>query len=151
MTIYTPTGPFVSGSAPGIDAPFLNAQENAIVAAGSIYFLSSPVSLTTNPTVTSGAVSTLTCSPLGGAGGVPTGAKGVLIGGGIFAVTTGGYLWISPHSATAGQYVGWAGMPSNAFTPGFIIVPLDVTGKIDVKANSSNIVLQSWYIYGYIM
>jgi hypothetical protein len=129
------------------DAGFLNAIEAAVVAMLATYLIT-PYALTTNPTVTSGATSTLTCT---GVGGIPAGAKGVMIGGGLFAVTTGGYCWVSPHGGTAGQYVGVAGMPSNAFTACSFTVPLDATGKIDVKAMSSNIVLQSWYIYAYIM
>jgi len=123
-----------------------------ITAAGgklrNVTMLASPYQLTTNPTVTSGATSTLTCT---GVGSIPSGAIAVMIGGGIFAVTTGGYAWVSPHGGTAGQYVGVAGMPGNAFTACSFTVPLDATGKIDVKANSSNIVLQAWYIYGYII
>src|SRR5437899_3219444 len=107
----------------------------------NVSILATPYQLTTNPTVNSGATTTLTCT--GGSTGVPTGAIAVFIGGGIFAATTGGYAQIYPTGATAGQYAGWSGMPSNAFTAGFIIAPLSAGGQITVKANASNIVLQT--------
>ena len=147
MGSYVKTGPFNSGAAPGIDAGFLNNVETCLVGGGMIYFIT-PYQLTTNPTVTSGSTSTLTCT---GVGGIPSGALAVLLGVGIFAATTGGYCWISPHGGTAGQYVGFSGDPSNAYTVGFAIVPLSSGGQIDVKANGSNIVLQTWYIFGYII
>ena len=148
MGNYTKTGPFNSGAAPGIDSGFLNNVETCLVGGGMLYYLGSPYQLTTNPTVTSGSTSTLTCT---GVGGIPSGALAVQIGGGIFAATTGGWAWVSPHGGTPGQYVGVAGLPSNAFSAFSFTCPLDSTGKIDVKANSSNIVLQSWYIYAYII
>lgn len=115
----------------------------------NVSILATPFQLTVNPTVTSGSTTTLTCT--GGSTGVPTGAIAVFIGGGIFAATTGGYAQIYPAGGTAGQYAAWAGMPSNAFTAGWVIAPLSAGGQITVKANASNIVLQTWYIFGYIL
>lgn len=115
-----------------------------------IYFLSSPYHLTTNPTVTSGATTTLTCT---GVGGVPSGAKGVIIGGGISSGTVGAYTTVAPHGATLGQYGGQVatlgGTSLAEFSP--FIAPLSAGGQLDVHANGGNIVLQDWYIIGYIM
>lgn len=115
-----------------------------------IYFLSSPYHLTTNPTVTSGATTTLTCT---GVGGVPSGAKGVIIGGGISSGAIGAYTTVAPHGATLGQYGGQVatlgGTALAEFSP--FIAPLSAGGQLDVHANGGNIVLQDWYIIGYVM
>lgn len=131
-----------------IDAGFLNNIETALVGGGSIYF-TTPYQLTTNPTVNSGSTTTLTCT---GVGGVPSGALAVLLGIGIFANTAGGYVQGAPHGGTFGDYWGLTGPIASQYTVGgMVIAPLDSTGKIDVKANGSSIVLQSWYIYGYVL
>jgi hypothetical protein len=149
MAIHTLTGPFSDGSPPGYDAAWGNSMENDLVAAGAIYFLGSPYALTANPTVTSGSTTTLTCT---GVGGIPAGAKGVFIGGGIFASTAAnGYVTVQPHGGTSGQYVSQSSPLNNAFNGITFMCPLDATGKIDVKANNSNMVLQSWYIFAYII
>lgn len=87
----------------------------------------------------------------GGSTGVPTGAIAVLLAIGIFANTANGYVTIAPHggSLAGGPYPGLTGV-GTAYTLGSCIVPHS-GGQIDVKANGSNIVLQSWNIYGYIM
>jgi len=145
---YTKSGPYNSGAAPGIDAGALNAMEDALVNGGMIYFIT-PYQLTTNPTVTSGSTTVLTCT---GVGGIPAGAKGVIIGGGIFASTAAnGYITVMPHGGTSGQYVSLSSPLNNSFNGITFTCPLDSTGKIDVKANSSNMILQSWYIFAYIM
>lgn len=127
----------------------MNSIENDLVAAGAIYFIT-PYHLTTNPTVTSGATTTLTCT---GVGGVPSGAKAVLIGGGISSGTVGAYTTIAPHGATLGQYGGQVatlgGTSLAEFSP--FIAPLSAGGQLDVHANGGNIVLQDWYITAYIM
>jgi hypothetical protein len=149
MGQYTPVGPFVQGGSPPINKTFLDGVENALVAGGMIYFIT-PYHLTTNPTVNSGATTTLTCT---GVGGIPTGAKGVLLNIGIFAVNVqGGYVQIYPTGATAGLYVNFtANGPTNSFSATAVPVPLSAGGQITVKANSSNIVLQDWYIFGYVI
>jgi len=114
-----------------------------------IYFLSTPYHLTTNPTVTNGNTTTLTCT--GGATGVPTGAKGVLLGIGINCATAGGNVLIAPLGGPYGQYMALSGQVASQYTTGFGIAPLSAGGQIGVKANGSNIVLQDWYIFGYIM
>jgi hypothetical protein len=147
MGSYTPSGPYNSGAAPGIDAGALNNMETALVNGGMIYF-TTPFHLTTNPTVTSGSTTNLTCT---GVGGVPSGAKAVLLGIGIFSVTANGYIQVYPTGGTAGQYFGLNGPGTNQYTLAFAIAPLSAGGQITVKANASNIVLQDWYIFGYII
>lgn len=147
ITVYTPTGPFTSGAAPGLDAGLFNNIETAFANGGSIY-LTTPYQLTSNPTVANGATTTLTCT---GVGGVPAGAKAVLLGIGIFANTANGYITGAPHGGTQGDYWGLTGV-GTGYTLGMVIAPLDSTGKIDVKATSaSGVVLQNWYIFGYII
>ena len=83
---------------------------------------------------------------------MPSGASGVLLGIGLFSVTAqGGYVQIAPHGGTIGNYVNFtAAGPQNTNCAGFVIAPLSGGGQIDVKANAANIVLQDWYIIGYI-
>lgn len=151
MAQYTPVGPFNQGSSPPINKTFLDGVENALVAGGMIYFLGSPFHLTTNPTVNNGATSTLTCT--GGSTGVPSGAKGVIIGGGISSGTIGAYTTIAPTGGTLGRYGGQVatlgGTALAEFSP--FPAPLSAGGQLDVHANGGNIVLQDWYIIAYIM
>lgn len=114
-----------------------------------IYLLATPYHLYTNPTLNSGTTRTDTVT---GVGGIPaSGVLAVLIGIGIFANTAGGYVQIYPAGGTAGQYAGLTGPVASQYTlGGTVIVPVSSGGQITVKANSSNIVLQDWYIYGYI-
>ena len=116
-----------------------------------LFMMATPYHLTTNPTVNSGNTTNLTCT--GGATGVPTGATAVLLSLGIFAVNVqGGYVQIYPTGATAGQYANFtANGPTNTFSATAVIVPVSAGGQITVKANSSNIVLQDWYIFGYVI
>lgn len=151
MTVYTPTGPFTDGSPPGYSASFGNNVENALTAAGSIYFLTTPYHLYTNPTLNSGTTRTDACTGVG-TPTIPSNAKAILLGIGIFAATAGGYVQIYPAGGTAGQYAGLTGPVANQYTVGgMVIMPLGTGGQITVKANGSNIVLQDWYIYGYVI
>jgi hypothetical protein len=147
---YTPVGPFNQGSSPPINKTFLDGVENALVAGGMIYFLGSFFQLTTNPTVNSGVTSALTAS--GGATGVPSGAKGVLISGSITSATVGAYVTLAAHSAgmTGVPQIGTIQVTNQFVGFGNVMVPL-ASNQIDVKANGGNVILQSWYINGYIM
>lgn len=151
MGQYTQVGPFVDGSSPGVQASFLNGVETALQSGGMTYWLATPYHLTTNPTVNNGSTTTLTCT--GGSTGVPTGAKGVILGIGLFSNTAGGgYVNIYPTgAANPGQYANFSGPVANQYTLGSCTVPLSAGGQITVKANVQNCVLQDWYIYGYIM
>lgn len=115
------------------------------------FLLATPYHLTTNPTISAGSTTTLTCT--GGATGVPSGAKAVLIGIGIFSNTSGGgYVQGAPHGGTFGQYWGLSGPVAGQYTVGgMVIAPVDSNGQIDVKANVQACVLQDWYIYGYVI
>lgn len=128
----------------------LNNVENCLVGLGAIYFLATPYHLYTNPTLNSGTTRTDTVT---GVGSIPaSGVLGILLGIGIFANTAGGYVQIYPAGGTAGQYAGLTGPVASQYTlGGMVIMPVSAGGQITVKANSSNIVLQDWYIYGYVM
>lgn len=129
---------------------------NIITPAGqlrNVTFLATQYQLTTNPTLNNGSTNTYTVT--GGSTGVPTGAYAVILQIGIFANTAGGYITIAPHGASmsAGGFVAGltgGGSSGTGYTLAQVIVPHS-GGQIDVKANASNIVLQSWYIIGYIM
>lgn len=151
MGTYTATGPFVDGSSPGVSASFLNNVESAITNGGMIYFMATPYHLYTNPTLNSGTTRTDTVT--GGSTGVPTGAKGIIIGVGLFSNTTGGgYVNVYPAgAANPGQYASISAPVAGQYTLGVIIVPVSTGGQITVKANAQNCVLQDWYIYGYII
>jgi hypothetical protein len=149
MAEYTPVGPFNQGSSPPINKTFLDGVENALVAAGATYWLATPYHLYTNPTLNSGTTRTDTVT--GGSTGIPTGAKGVIIGAGIFSNTAGGgYVNVYPTGGSPGQYASFSGPVANQYTLGNLTVPVSAGGQITVKANVQNIVLQDWYIYGYI-
>lgn len=122
-----------------------------MIAGGSTYWLATPYHLYTNPTLNSGTTRTDTVT--GGATGIPTGAKGVIIGVGLFSNTAGGgYVNIFPAgAANPGQYANFSGPVAGQYTLGTVTVPVSAGGQISVKANGQNCVLQDWYIYGYIM
>ncbi len=118
----------------------------------NVSILASPFQLTTNPTVTSGTTTTLTCT--GGGTGVPTGAIAVLLNVQLYSITAGGTCQIGPHGSTPGNYINltpqWS--TNNTYTGmGMVIAPLSTGGQIDVKAANQSMVLQSWYIFGYII
>lgn len=115
------------------------------------FFLGTPFHLTTNPTVNNGSTTNLTCT--GGSTGVPTGATAVLLQVGIFSVTAqGGSVQIYPVGATAGIYANITAQgPQNTYCIATTTVPLSAGGQITVKASGANMVLQDWYIYGYII
>ena len=117
----------------------------------SVIFMGTPYHLTTNPTVNANATTNLTCT--GGATGVPTGAKGVLLQVGLFSSTAqGGSVQVYPTGATAGIYANVTAQgPQNTYCQAFAIAPLSAGGQITVKAITSNMVLQDWFIFGYII
>ena len=117
----------------------------------STIFLGTPYHLTTNPTVNANATTNLTCT--GGATGVPPGALGVLLQVGLYSASAqGGTIQIYPTGATAGIYANFtAAGPQNTYCITTVTVPLSAGGQITAKASGANIVLQDWYIYGYII
>jgi len=112
------------------------------------FFFITPYHLTTNPTVNSGTTTTLTCT---GVGGVPAGAKAVLIGGGCTASAVGGFTTLAPNGATLGQYGGVTCAVASQLTEFVQLLPIAANGKLDIHANAANIVLQDWYIIGYVI
>lgn len=84
---------------------------------------------------------------------MPAGAKAVQIGGGISSGTIGAYITIAPNGATLGQYGGFVATLGGTALAEFMpsIMPIAANGKLDVHANGGNIVLQDWYIIGYVI
>lgn len=114
----------------------------------NVSFLGSLFHLTTNPTVNSGVTSHQTVA--GGATGVPTSAYAVIITATITSATVGAFALVCPFGVTP---TGWIQVGNvqvtNQFVSGLVIVPF-LSNQIDVQANGGNIVLQNWYIIGYI-
>lgn len=114
----------------------------------NVSFLGSLFALTTNPTVNSGSTSALTVA--GGATGVPTTAYAVIITATITSATVGAFGLVGPHGVSL---TGWVQVGNvqvtNQFVSAQVIVPF-LTNQIDVKASGGNIVLQSWFIVGYV-
>lgn len=137
-----------TNAAPGIDSGFLNNVENALVTGGACYFLATPYHLITNPTINSGNTSTFTAT---GVGGVPSGATGILMGVGVVPSGGTGYIQVAPHGGTLGNYFNFSGIVSGQYTNGFAIVPLSTGGQFDIKAVGVNMVIQDWYMFGYII
>lgn len=127
-----------------------NGSVSNVNGALSGFFPITPFHLTTNPTVNSGVTTTLDCTT---GTGVPVGAKAVIIAGGISSGTIGAYVTYAPNGATLGQYGGnvatLGGTSLAMFSP--ITARIAANGKLDVHANAGNIVLQDWYIIGYII
>lgn len=114
----------------------------------NVTFLGSLFHLTTNPTVNSGVTSHQTVA--GGATGVPTSAYAVIISATIQSATVGAFALVCPFGVTP---TGWIQIgniqTASQFMSAQIILPF-LSNQIDVKANGGNIVLQDWYIIGYI-
>lgn len=126
----------------------LNNVETCLVGGGMLYLLGTPYQLTNNPTVTAGNTTTLTCA---GVGGIPSSALAVLISIGIYSSSAaGGYIQVFPHgNSTPAAFPTFISYQNNQYQPcGMAIIPL-TSQQIDVKATGQNMVLQSWYIYGY--
>lgn len=151
MPIYTKTGPFTNGGAPGISAGFLNGVETALVNAQYGMVIVTPFTSINNATITSGNTNTPTLT--GGSTGVPSGAKAVLINTFFTPGTAGMSVLYTPHGTawSSGNYpaiwvtsdtshiVGWSG---------FVVV--DSNGQLDVKANGGNAVGIYVVINGYL-
>jgi hypothetical protein len=86
----------------------------------------------------------------GGATSVPTSAYAVIITATITSATVGAFALVCPFGVTP---TGWIQVGNvqvtNQFVSGLVIVPF-LSNQIDVQANGGNIVLQNWYIIGYI-
>lgn len=147
MASHTNTGPFLNGSAPGISDAFLNSVENDLVAAGAIYLIT-PNNIVNSVAFTSGQVQTFTAT---GVGGIPSGAKAILIGANFNSATTGCNITFYPNGGTTGQY--WALgniVVASTFCNGFGVVPLDGTGKFNIKSNAGASTVSVW-VFGYII
>lgn len=108
-----------------------------------------PFHMFTNPTLNNGVTRTDTYT--GGSTGVPIGATAVIMGIGVTPSGATGYVQIYPGSGTAGQYVSFSSVVSGQYSAGMVIVPLNGSGQATIKANGANIILQDWWIYGYII
>jgi non-ribosomal peptide synthetase component F len=151
MPVYTKTGSFTNGAAPGISAAFLNNVETALVYSQYGMVIVTPYTVINNATINSGNTNTQTYT--GGSTGVPSGAKAVLINTFFTPGSAGMSVLYTPHGTawSAGNYpavwvtsdtshiVGWSG---------FVVV--DANGQLDVKANNGQAVGIYVVINGYL-
>lgn len=137
MPIYTKTGSFVNGSAPGISASFLNAVETQLVAVPYGINPLTPYQLANNSIITSGSTNTYTCT--GGATGVPSGAVMAYLNCFFTPGSAGTYATLCKHGVAWGNgsqpMVGTSANATN-IVGGSVWVQLDGSGQIDVKANT---------------
>ena len=99
--------------------------------------------------INSGVTQTVT---LWGAGGIPSGALGIVFKAFFTSPTTGAFLTITPHApADSNAYVTLGNIQvANAYVNGGGLVQLDGNGQIDIKANMGNCTV-SLYTHGYII
>lgn len=147
MGNYTKTGPFNSGAAPGIDSGFLNAVETCIFNGGMIYLIT-PAQLLNSVAFTSGQVQTFTAW---GTGGIPaSGPTAILIGANTTSASTGQSAAFYPNGGTSGNYFSAGNVQvANGFANVFGIVPLDGTGKFNVKSVNAAGTITVW-CFGYV-
>lgn len=124
--------------------------EDGIAAIPGIYLIS-PYQFVTSDSITSGNTKNYTCT---GVGGVPSGAKAVLVNIGATAASSTGFATLTPHG-TAWSAVNYpstnvATGSSQTVNGSSLIVPLDGSGKLDVGAVNSNLTSINAQMYGYI-
>jgi hypothetical protein len=99
-------------------------------------------------TINNGVTTTFQIS---GAGGIPTGALGVIYHAVFHSPTQSAYIQIAPHNGTIGNYQAIGDLPAaNASLNGGGIIQLDSTGQIDIKANVGNCTVDL-YTHGYVV
>ena len=89
---------------------------------------------------------------IGGSSGIPQGTLGVLFKAFFSSPTTGASILLAPHAAadiTAYAAIGNITV-ANSTLDGMGLLPLDATGKIDVKANGGTCTV-TLYTYGYVV
>ena len=99
--------------------------------------------------IASGVTQTFTLS---GAGGIPSGALGVVFKAFFTSPTVGAFITITPHApADSNAYVTQGNIQvANAYVNGGGLLQLDGNGQIDIKANMGNCTV-SLYTHGYII
>lgn len=150
MPAYTPTT-WVNGVT-AANAAHMTNIENQLSAVQYGLNMISPYQLLNNVTINNGATNTPTCT---GVGGVPSGAKAVLMNIGATSTSATGFATLVPHGSTWSSGVNY---PATQFAPAngsviigsSLIVPLDSSGKIDISAVNSNLTAVNAYMYGYI-
>ncbi len=95
------------------------------------------------------SVSTFTLT--GGSSGIPAGALGVLYKAFFSSATAGAYIQLAPHGASdMGAYASIGNLPAaNGTLNGSGMLQVDVTGRIDIKANNGSCTV-TLYTHGYV-
>jgi hypothetical protein len=103
-----------------------------------------------NQVINAGNTSTFT---LAGAGGIPSGALGVVYKAFFTSPTVGAFIDLAPAGAGANQanYQTIGNIQvANAYVNGTGVLQLDSSGSIDIKANTGNCTV-TLYTHGYII
>jgi hypothetical protein len=115
------------------------------------FFFTTPFAHSSNGTLNSGNTVNFTAW---GNGGVPSGAIGIFVNAFFTPSAAGTFATFTPHGTvwSNGNYpaVGTAFNSTNICMGSFIL-PLDASGKFDVKANSGNCVGFYIQMYGYVL
>ena len=86
---------------------------------------------------------------ISGAGGIPTGALGIIYKCYFTSPTSGAYINIAPHGGAIGNYQTLGNLPAaSAYINANGIVQLDSNGKIDIQANTGQCTV-TLYTHGY--
>lgn len=109
-------------------------------------YLITPYQVVNGPTYNSGTTYTVACT---GVGGVPSGARAVLLEGFFYPSVAGMQVNFYPHGSTAAGYPQKVA-PGIAYAYDFqLIAVLDATGKLDILPNGGNAITYVW-MYGYL-
>ena len=98
------------------------------------------------------AGSTATYSLSGGSSGLPTGTLAVLYKASFSSSTVGAFIHLSLHGAsdiTAYASIGTTSIANSTLYGGGLL-PIDASGKIDIKANTGSCTV-TLYTYGYVI
>jgi len=102
-----------------------------------------------NVSIAAGVTQTFTFT---GASGIPAGVLGVLYKAYFTSATVGAYLQLAPHGASDISAYATLGSiaVANTFINGGGMLPVDINGSIDVKANTGACTV-TLYTYGYVL
>lgn len=152
MPTYAPTN-WQNGITPA-NATNLNKIEAQLANVQYGFNIFAATALTTNDSISTGITKTYTCVGVGPGGGVPSGAKAVLLSYYYTSSAGNTFAAFTPHGTAYTTGNAPASDPATSTSAignaGAFIVPLDATGKIDVAASNGGLTGLYIYLYGYI-
>lgn len=146
MPSYTRTT-WVNGTTPA-NATNLNNIESQLASVQFGMNIITPFQLANNTSISSGATTTYTCT---GVGGVPSGAVAVFVSGQFTASAINTQALFTPHSVTWNNdnYPSVNAQVASITTFAFML-PLSVSGQIDVKSTTGNMTAFFLWMYAYV-